>query len=191
MPTSRRTKSATNSRVCINTGAQHLSPSVPPRPFPIFQYASIVGVHAILFGFTALYLPQSTRLLMTFDARVTDRPQSIFMETLTVCPPVTAAWVCLGLCVLQPWWAGWMDKWYCNDRRAKDTTNEVNVERAKYHWLWLLVRVLIEKVDEEPLRSYVETTRCYDVYPTLGTRCTSRDYPVWSTFVQVNTSHDL
>ncbi|KAH0831359.1 hypothetical protein J3R83DRAFT_14021 [Lanmaoa asiatica] len=52
----------------------------PVDPFPFAQYASGLGVHLLLVGFVALYLPQTTRLFTPLAARKTDRPQSEFVE---------------------------------------------------------------------------------------------------------------
>ncbi|KAI6115322.1 GPI biosynthesis protein family Pig-F-domain-containing protein [Pisolithus croceorrhizus] len=103
--------------------------------FPFFQYASVVGVHVILVGFTALYLPQSTRLFGPLPVRKTDRPQSEFMEALTARPAVTVAWTLAGLCVLQVWWGTWVRKWYF-EQNAHGTSDEIKITRAKAKGVW-------------------------------------------------------
>ncbi|KAI5994531.1 GPI biosynthesis protein family Pig-F-domain-containing protein [Pisolithus marmoratus] len=103
--------------------------------FPFFQYASIVGVHVVLVGFTALYLPQSTRMFGLLPVRKTDRPQSEFMEALTACSAVTAAWTLAGLCFLQVWWGTWVRKWHF-EQNANGTSDEIKITRAKDNELW-------------------------------------------------------
>ncbi|KAI6020102.1 hypothetical protein PISMIDRAFT_10560 [Pisolithus microcarpus 441] len=103
--------------------------------FPFLQYASVVGVHVILVGFTALYLPQSTLLFGPLPVRKTDRPQSEFMEVLTARPAVTAAWTLAGLCVLQVWWGTWVRKWHF-EQQANGTSDEIKISRAKVNGVW-------------------------------------------------------
>lgn len=128
MPSAKaRTKRVAGSSTTTNESRQGF--------FPFFQYASIVGVHVILVGFSALYLPQSTRLFGPLPVRKTDRPQSEFMEALTARPAVTAAWILAGLCVLQVWWGTWVRKWYF-EQNAIGTLDEIKIAKAKVNALW-------------------------------------------------------
>ncbi|KIK96074.1 hypothetical protein PAXRUDRAFT_826340 [Paxillus rubicundulus Ve08.2h10] len=100
--------------------------------FPLAQYASVLGVHLILIGFTALYIPQTTRLFRPFTTRTTDRPQSDFMEALTADPLLTLIWICGGLMVLQLWWASWVRKWYF-EQKARGTEDEIKLDRVRFN----------------------------------------------------------
>ncbi|KAF9233831.1 hypothetical protein BU15DRAFT_79754 [Melanogaster broomeanus] len=100
MPNSKQkaTKTPTNSNNGKTPKPETITNHVPPADlFPFAQYASVVGVHIILVGFTALYLPQTTRLFVPLPTRTTDRPQSDFMEALTADPVLTLSWICGGL----------------------------------------------------------------------------------------------
>ncbi|KIJ64725.1 hypothetical protein HYDPIDRAFT_28092 [Hydnomerulius pinastri MD-312] len=109
--------------------------TIPPVDFfPFAQYASVVGVHLLLVGFTALYLPQTTRLFGPLATRTTDRPQSEFMEALTADPVVTLGWICGGLVMLQVWWASWVRQWYF-EQTAKGTKDEVKLDRVRFNGL--------------------------------------------------------
>lgn len=111
----------------------------PVDPFPFAQYASVLGVHLILVGFTALYLPQTTRLFAPLAARKTDRPQSDFMEALTTDPSWTLGWIFAGLILLEVWWAGWMRKWTF-EQTGKGTEVEIKLDRVRFDSLHFTVR---------------------------------------------------
>ncbi|KAF8843500.1 hypothetical protein BDN67DRAFT_988464 [Paxillus ammoniavirescens] len=96
------------------------------------QYASVLGVHLILMGFTALYVPQTTRLFSPFAMRTTDRPQSDFMEALTADPLLTLIWICGGLVILQLWWASWVRKWYF-EQKARGIEDEIKLDRVRFN----------------------------------------------------------
>lgn len=107
--------------------------------FPFAQYASVLGVHLSLIGFTALYLPQTTRFFAPLAPRKTDRPQSEFMEVLTADPSLTLCWISLGLTLLEVWWANWMRKWSF-EQTAKGTEIEIRFDRVKFDGLRFTVR---------------------------------------------------
>ena len=107
--------------------------------FPFAQYASVLGVHLTFVGFTALYLPQTTRLFVPLAVRKTDRPQSEFMETLTADPSLTLCWISVGLTLLQVWWANWVRKWSFK-QTVKGTEVEIKLDRVKFDSLRLTVR---------------------------------------------------
>ncbi|KAH7910726.1 GPI biosynthesis protein family Pig-F-domain-containing protein [Hygrophoropsis aurantiaca] len=99
--------------------------------FPFARYTSVVGVHSILIVFTALFLPQTSFIFAKPEERVTDRPQSQFLEALTISPVLTLLWVCGGTVLLQSWWAGWMRIW-CFDYNARGNNTELKLERVQY-----------------------------------------------------------
>lgn len=115
----------------------------PVDPFPFAQYVSVLGVHLILVGFTALYLPQTTRLFAPLAARKTDKPQSEFMEALTAEPSLTLSWIFVGLTLLEVWWASWMRKWSF-EQTAKGTEVEIKFARVRFNSLHFTVRRYIE-----------------------------------------------
>jgi len=98
------------------------SSTPPPAPtlfFPPAQYTSLVGVHATLLSFTALFLPRTPLLLELtspyFDPAAQtsrDRPQHPFLEALTRSPVATVGSVCIGVGVLQVWWGTWLRRWW-------------------------------------------------------------------------------
>ena len=111
----------------------------PVGRFPFAQYASVLGVRLLLVGFTALYLPQTTRIFAPLAARTTDRPQSEFMEALTADPSLTLGWISAGLTLLEAWWASWMRKWSF-EQRAKGTEVEIKLDRVRFDGLRFTVR---------------------------------------------------
>ncbi|KAF9001192.1 GPI biosynthesis protein family Pig-F-domain-containing protein [Cyathus striatus] len=92
---------------------------MPVGSLPVTLYIPLVGVHATLLGFTALFLPRTTFLRElirpewdTTQLTSRDRPQHPFLEALTMSPVSTLACMCAGVIVLQGWWAGWIrDLW--------------------------------------------------------------------------------
>ncbi|KAF9231776.1 hypothetical protein BU15DRAFT_68059 [Melanogaster broomeanus] len=108
---------------------------VPPADlFPFAQYASVVGVHIILVGFTTLYLPQTTH----------------FMEVLTADPVLTLIWICGGLVIVQVWWASWLTKWYF-EQTARGTEDEIKVDRVRFNNLrfkLIFVFIIIKRLTE-------------------------------------------
>lgn len=130
-------KSPGDSAICEHRGTR---PSVPDYgKFPLAQYASVLGVHLLLVGFTTLYLPQTTRLLAPIDAQKTDRPQSEFMEALTADPLATVSWIAAGLILVQTWWAGWVRTWSFEQTR-KGSETEIKLERVRFDGLRFTVR---------------------------------------------------
>ncbi|KAF8893093.1 GPI biosynthesis protein family Pig-F-domain-containing protein, partial [Infundibulicybe gibba] len=86
---------------------------------PFAQYTSVVSVHTILLGFTALFLPRTIllldRVIPDIDAaQLTsrDKPQHPFLVPLTASPTSTLACICVGVVVLQGWWGGWIRNWW-------------------------------------------------------------------------------
>lgn len=131
----------TTSKPTVTVKSGKTPPAVHPfvDRFPFAQYASVLGVHLILVGFTALYLPQTTRLFAPLAARKTDRPQSEFMEALTANPSLTLCWTSIGLTFLEVWWANWVRKWSF-ELTAKGTEVEIKLDRIKFDGLRLTVR---------------------------------------------------
>ncbi|KAG8216237.1 GPI biosynthesis protein family Pig-F-domain-containing protein [Butyriboletus roseoflavus] len=103
----------------------------PLDPFPFAQYASVLGVHLILVGFIALYLPQTTRLFAPLAVRKADRPQTEFIEMLTGDPSLTLGWIFAGLALLQVWWASWVRKWSF-EQTARGTEVEMKLDRVRF-----------------------------------------------------------
>ena len=138
MPTSTRTtrKSPTTTKSTAN--ANKTIALIADR-FPFAQYASVLGVHLVLVAFTALYLPQTTRMFAPLAVRETDRPQSEFMEALTADPSATLCWVSAGLTLLEVWWANWIRKWSF-EQTAKGTELEIKLDRVKFNGLYFTVR---------------------------------------------------
>lgn len=105
--------------------------------FPLARYFSIVGVHTTLLLFVALFLPRSTFLFeltrpVVDEAKLTsrDRPQEPFLNALTTSPLTTVASICLGVAILQNWWAGWVRTWSL-DYRFGVSDDAVRVEKGK------------------------------------------------------------
>ncbi|KZT64465.1 hypothetical protein DAEQUDRAFT_678546 [Daedalea quercina L-15889] len=117
-----------------------------PAPFfPLARYASVTVVHACLLGFTALYLPRTSLSFFTSLSILETRPEtsapgdevpSDALYLLTSSPVRTAAWLCAGALLLQPWWAAWMKSWsreaslqLKSDRNAADVSKH-KLERS-------------------------------------------------------------
>jgi len=94
----------------------------------------VLGVRLILVGFTALYLPQTTHLIVPLAVRKTDRPQSDFMEALTADPSLTLVWIAAGLTLLEVWWASWMRQWSF-EMTAKGSEVDIKLNRARVEGL--------------------------------------------------------
>lgn len=148
MPSKGHTKAAkatasSTSKLPIAQSAKTVAPARPPFPdygkFPLAQYASVLGVHLLLVGFTTLYLPQTTRLFAPPDAQQMDRPQSEFMEALTTDPLATVSWIAAGLILVQTWWAGWVRTWSFEQTR-KGSEAEIKLERVRFDGLRFKVR---------------------------------------------------
>ncbi|KAF8624692.1 hypothetical protein AX17_007023 [Amanita inopinata Kibby_2008] len=103
---------------------------------PLYQYTSAVGVHTTLLGFTALFLPRTAFLSALIKpewdpARQSsrDKPQHPFLDALTSSPVSTLTWICLGVALLQGWWAGWMRRWYI-DTLTQGSLEEKNLQKV-------------------------------------------------------------
>ena len=140
MPTtsSRAKVSATKSKAKVNSSQTEPAPQ-PVDRFPFAQYASVLGVRLLLVGFTALYLPQTTRLSAPLVTRKTDRPQSEFMEALTADSSLTLGWIAGGLTLLEVWWASWMRGWSF-EQTTKGTEVEIKLDRVRFDGLRFTVR---------------------------------------------------
>ncbi|OAX37903.1 hypothetical protein K503DRAFT_205146 [Rhizopogon vinicolor AM-OR11-026] len=104
----------------------------PQSPFfPYARYTSVVGVHTSLVAFTALFLPQTSRLLWQPETSSAERPQSEFLDSLTDSPVATLAWIVAGLLVLQPWWAGWMRQW-CFEYTSRGTADQIKLDKQRF-----------------------------------------------------------
>jgi phosphatidylinositol glycan class F len=95
------------------------TPSEPPLSFS--SYPSIVGVHASLLAFSALFVPQSksylelaTQLPGAIEFTSQDHPQHPFLLPITVNPTLTLSTLCASSVLLQSWWAGWLKAWHMN-----------------------------------------------------------------------------
>ncbi|KAF9224988.1 hypothetical protein BS17DRAFT_731777 [Gyrodon lividus] len=134
MPSSKlkTTKPPTVSNNNTKTPKPETITPVPVDLFPFAQYASVLGVHLTLIGFTALYLPQTTRFFRPLATRTTDRPQSDFMEALTTDPVLTLIWICGGLVILEVWWASWVRKWYFQ-QTARGTEDEIKLDYVQFN----------------------------------------------------------
>jgi len=102
--------------------------SNPDTFFPYIPYISATGVHACLAAFTALFLPRTTLSLLinlnpfqsqnsADDGHPTTAPDALYL--LTNSPLRTVAWLCVGMVVLQAWWASWLRKWLYDTRALK------------------------------------------------------------------------
>ncbi|KIY53841.1 hypothetical protein FISHEDRAFT_13815, partial [Fistulina hepatica ATCC 64428] len=102
-------------------------------------YATLVGLHTTLMSFVALFLPRSSFFadLIPDSIVITsqDRPQDPFLDDLTRNPTATLVALCLGLVLLQAWWAGWMRRWWMEyivegtDDERKLKTLELNKQK--------------------------------------------------------------
>ncbi|KAJ3565995.1 hypothetical protein NP233_g7286 [Leucocoprinus birnbaumii] len=108
----------------------------PVEVLPGNSYIPVVGVHATLLLFNALFLPRTTFMQDLTGVRVDpsqlsslDRPQHPFLEPLTLNPLTTIAYVCLGAAALQTWWAGYMREWWSLTVIA-GSENEKRIEKA-------------------------------------------------------------
>lgn len=79
--------------------------------FPYARYTSLVGVHASLLAFTAIFLPRSAFADLSSPSVAAARGRREPMVMMTESPARTLAWLCLGTLVLQLWWASWMREW--------------------------------------------------------------------------------
>ncbi|KAJ8588038.1 PIG-F-domain-containing protein [Rhizopogon salebrosus TDB-379] len=108
------------------------STDVPQNAFfPFARYTSVVGVHTSLVVFTALFLPQTSRLFWQPETRGTNRPQTEFLDVLTDSPAITLAWIVAGLLILQPWWAGWVRQWSF-EYTSRGTADQIKVEKQRF-----------------------------------------------------------
>jgi phosphatidylinositol glycan class F len=108
------------------------STDVPQNAFfPFARYTSVVGVHTSLVAFTALFLPQTSRLFWQPETRGTNRPQTEFLDVLTDSPAITLAWIIAGLLILQPWWAGWVRQWSF-EYTSRGTADQIKVEKQRF-----------------------------------------------------------
>ncbi|KAM6501350.1 GPI biosynthesis protein family Pig-F domain containing protein [Amanita muscaria] len=105
---------------------------------PFASYTSAVAVHTTLLSFTALYLPRTAFLseitrpqwdLAKQTSR--DKPQSPFLNQLTLSPVSTLAWICLGVLFVQIWWGGWMRTWYIGNI-VHGSDEEKKMQRVAY-----------------------------------------------------------
>jgi len=120
-------------------------------PWPMTSYISIVGVHASLWVFVALYLPRSTSLLNMenpewdrIPVSSCDRPQHPFFESLTTHPTLTLIFICLGGAILQCWWACWTRDWWLR-LGIRGTPDERRTERAFYDRQKFTVRSYVDR----------------------------------------------
>jgi GPI ethanolamine phosphate transferase 2/3 subunit F len=120
------------------------STDVPQNAFfPFARYTSVVGVHTSLVAFTALFLPQTSRLFWQPETRGTNRPQTEFLDVLTDSPAITLAWIIAGLLILQPWWAGWVRQWSF-EYTSRGTADQIKVEKQRFQQGRFSVRFLTE-----------------------------------------------
>ncbi|KAG8930893.1 hypothetical protein FRC02_003499 [Tulasnella sp. 418] len=110
------------------------------QSFPYAQYSSLLGTQALLLIFSALFLPRSTPHLFGLDflpeqKTSRDRPQHEFLQPLTASPELTLGWVCLGVGLVIPWWAGYMRIWARDDVYAKtdkfERASTASLDRSK------------------------------------------------------------
>lgn len=89
--------------------------------FPFARFTSVLGVHTVLHGFAALYLPRTSFLgsIPPEQTSSRDKPQSPFLVPITADPALTLAWLVVGAIVLQGWWGGWMKVWWKESIQAK------------------------------------------------------------------------
>ncbi|TDL27919.1 PIG-F-domain-containing protein [Rickenella mellea] len=93
-----------------------MNSSQPSIPFA--RYASLAGVHTTLLVFAAIFLPQTTYLLVPSGDESKLQQGPIF-TSVTADPVLTLAWFCLGGAVLQAWWGGWMRYWWRELEQAR------------------------------------------------------------------------
>lgn len=81
---------------------------------PLSLYSSIVGTHSLLLLFAMVVLPRSTLAFEELppQASSADRPQSEFLAPITAWPAMSIAWMCIGVAMVQSFWAaravGWV-----------------------------------------------------------------------------------
>ncbi|TDL13606.1 hypothetical protein BD410DRAFT_705070, partial [Rickenella mellea] len=92
-----------------SSNGRQMNSSQPSIPFA--RYASLAGVHTTLLVFAAIFLPQTTYLLVPSRAESELQPGPIF-ASVTADPVLTLAWFCIGGAVLQAWWGGWLRYWW-------------------------------------------------------------------------------
>jgi len=132
-----------------NTSKSSVPSSIQNPFFPYARYTSVVGVHTSLIAFTALFLPQTSRLFWQPETKTTDRPQSEFVDALTDSPVATLAWIVAGLLILQPWWAGWIRQWSF-EYTSRGTADEIKLDKLRFQegrfsvrFVYLVVQILI------------------------------------------------
>jgi hypothetical protein len=120
------------------------------RPLPLFNYAATVGIHSSLLLFTALFLPRTS--LLIFDktsnfpflqpASSLDRPQPEFLEALTASPPLTLAWICVGVFLISFSWGGRIRNQAYEQRKPVGKTDfEAKEEEMKWRKQGAVVRL--------------------------------------------------
>ena len=111
------------------------------RPFPLFSYATTVGIHSSLLLFTAFFLPRTSLVIFTKTsnfpflqpASSLDRPQLEFLEALTASPPLTLAWLCAGVFLISFSWGGRIRRQAYEQQKPVDKTD---FEAKEKHMEW-------------------------------------------------------
>ncbi|KII91834.1 hypothetical protein PLICRDRAFT_173632 [Plicaturopsis crispa FD-325 SS-3] len=124
------TAASDNASDASHAGRPSLAAAKPPQGFfPFARYTSVVGVHASLLIFSALFLPQL--------------PVSAASS-----PTATLTSICAGAVLLQGWWGGWMRKWWLDyslegndDEKVMQRTrvNATKVQECVKAWIATLV----------------------------------------------------
>lgn len=153
--------------------------------FPYARYTSVVGVHTSLVAFTALFLPQTSRLFWQPETQTTDHPQSEFLDVITDSPAITLAWIVAGLLVLQPWWAGWIRQW-CFEYTARGTADEIMLERHRFQQGRFSVRRSTKYISHPKTPISPTENGESDCFHFMCSTSVSRDHSVvWRPFCKV------
>ena len=120
------------------------------RPLPLFNYAATVGIHSSLLLFTALFLPRTSLLIFNKTSNFPflqppsslDRPQPEFLEALTASPPLTLAWICVGVFLISFSWGGRIRNQAYEQRKTVGKTDfEAKEEEMEWRKQGTIVRL--------------------------------------------------
>jgi len=115
------------------------APSLQKEILPGYSYIPVVGVHATLLAFNALFLPRTTFLQELTGVSVNsaqlsslDRPQHPFLEPLTLNPLMTTLYICFGAAILQSWWSLVLADGSKNEQLEKAFANRRKIKVCVY-----------------------------------------------------------
>lgn len=139
MPTKRKPTQPPSNGLSFANSHADASEKPVAGSLPVMSYISAVGVHATLLVFCVLFLPRTTIVLSVTrhwwkigQLTSQDRPQHPFIEPLTVDPLSTLICICLGVTILQGWWAGYIRQWGLSSGRS-GSDDEQRLDAALQH----------------------------------------------------------